>query len=248
MRKIKQLIIYGDSIGKGVIWNEERQRYCISKAACVKSLSAALPFPVENRCVMGNTVRKCLEAFKADKPERGAAVVFEVGSNDCDMPWDMISADPEHEHPANVPLHEFYRDLRDLIRLAKRRRMLPIVTIPIPLDGDKYFPWVSRGLDRENILRYLGDPVQMSRWQERYAAAVRDVARQERVRIIDLRDYMLKNRQFKALYCADGIHLNDREQQYLFDCLKADSLIASFEALRPRRNAPAPARAACAAC
>ncbi len=248
MFKIKQMIIYGDSIGKGVIWNDERQRYCISKNACIKSLSAALPFPVENRCAMGNTVEKCLTEFKSVKPIRGAAVVFELGSNDSDMPWDLVSAEPGREHPARVPLHEFYRDYRDLIRLAKRRHMIPVAAVPIPLDGEKYLAWVSRGLSRENILRYLGDPVQMSRWQERYAAAVRDVARQERVRIIDLRDYMLKNRQFKTLYCEDGIHLNDRGQQYLFDCLKEDGLIFESGSGVSRQKTPATAKTVCAVC
>ncbi|MBQ7182521.1 MAG: SGNH/GDSL hydrolase family protein [Clostridia bacterium] len=247
MKKICKLLIYGDSIGKGVLWNEERQRYCISKNACVKSLSDALPWPVENRCVMGNTVKRCLEEFKHEKAEKGAVAVFELGSNDCDMPWKAISEAPDHEYEAKVPLHEFYRDLRELIHLAKRRRMTPIVTVPIPLDGEKYLDWVSRDNDRAGILRYLGDPVQMARWQERWATAVRDVARQEKVKVIDLRDFILRNRQFKDLYCADGIHLNDRGQKYLFDCLKEQGYIPEPRKERAPKKARENVQAVCTA-
>ena len=248
MKAIKKLLIYGDSIGKGVCWSEERQRYCISKSACVKSLSAALPYPVENRSVMGNTVKRCLDEFRSEKPERGSVVIFELGSNDCDMPWDAVSAEPDHEHPAKVPLHEFYRDLRDLIRLARRRRMTPVVTIPIPVYGEKYLDWVSKGFDRDRILRYLGDPLQISRWQERWANAVRDVARQEKVKIIDLRDFILKHRQFGTLYCEDGIHLNDRGQQYLFDCLKEQGYVTEPQTGRSGRKKVARASKVCTAC
>ena len=83
--------------------------------------------------------------------------------------------------------------------------------------------------------------------EERYAAAVRDIAWQEKVCFIDLREYILRNREFKSLYCEDGIHLNDKGQRYLFDCLMESGIIP-LAGRRKKDTLPAVAKCACAVC
>ena len=55
--------IWGDSIAKGVIWNESRNRYVICPDSCVKQLSRHATIPVNSRAIMGCTTTQCLDNF-----------------------------------------------------------------------------------------------------------------------------------------------------------------------------------------
>ena len=192
------ICVWGDSIAKGIVFDEERGRYAILRENCLRLLETELHVPVRNYAVMGRTAPECLAAADPDDRVKGGIAVIEFGGNDSDMDWAAVAREPLKDHPA--------------------RSML---VTPIPIDGEKYFRWVSRGLDGGAILTYLGgDAHMMYRWQEQYADAVRDVAREENVRLLDFRGDLLRDRQFGQLYCRDGIHLNARGHRKLFDCAR----------------------------
>ncbi len=215
------LTVYGDSIGKGVIWSEALGRYKITRESCVRLLSERLPYPVENRSRMGCTVRQCLENLDPEEIKPGQLVVFEFGSNDSDMDWEAVSKAPKAHHEPSVPIGDFESDLTRLVRIARSRGAYPMLTTPIPLNSQRYLSWVSRNLEKDAILQYLGDAVQMARWQERWSHAVERVAFREHVPLIDLRDAMLRCLHFDDLYCRDGIHPNEEGQKYLFETVCA---------------------------
>ena len=212
--------VWGDSLGKGVIFDEGRGRYAILRENALRLLEQAAPVTVINESVMGRTAPECLAAMKKAPLIPGAYAAIEFGGNDSDMDWAAVAREPEREHMPRTPLPEYRASMRGLVRLARSGGMIPVVVTPLPLDGEKYCRWVSRGLDAEAILAYLGgDPWMMYRWQEQYAAAARDVAWQEGAALLDLRGVFLSDRQFGHFYCRDGIHLNALGQKKLFECI-----------------------------
>ena len=222
MSEIREMYIFGDSIAKGVVWSEAHRRYMISRQGCVRLLSGHVPYPVYNRSVMGATAAQCLRDFDPSLIRPGTACVFEFGGNDCDMDWASVSKDPCAAHQPRVPLNEFKRCLSHLTAVTRSRGGFPILVTPLPLSGERYWRWVSRGLDENRILQYLGEPGEMARWQERWARAVTEVALKEGVMLADLRDAMLCSRRFPSLYCPDGIHPNEDGQAYLLQVLLRD--------------------------
>lgn len=212
------ICVWGDSLAKGVYYDEDRDRYAILKDGCLRLLAREGGFDVRSHAVMGRTAAECLSSMEAEETVPGAVAVFEFGGNDSDMDWAAVAREPEREHPARSGLAEYKTALTGLASFARRHGMEPVLTTPLPLDGEKYFRWVSRGLDQEAILKYLGgDPHMMYRWQEQYAAAARDAAREADARLLDLRGAFLSDRSFRTYYCLDGIHLNGRGQRKAYE-------------------------------
>lgn len=208
--------VWGDSLAKGVFFDEARGRYAILKDHCLRLLAREAGFDVRCDAVMGRTAPECLSAIHREERIAGALAVFEFGGNDSDMDWAAVAREPDRDHPARVSLPAFKAALVGLAEFARRGGMQPVFTVPLPLDGDRYFHWVSKGLDADAILRYLGgDPHMMYRWQEQYAGAVRDAARMCDVPVLDLRGTMLGDRHFRDYYCLDGIHLNEKGHRKL---------------------------------
>jgi lysophospholipase L1-like esterase len=96
-----------------------------------------------------------------------------------------------------------------MITALKAKGIVPVLVSLPPLDAERYFAWVSRnGLNKQNILRWLGDVQHIYRWQERYSNAVSALARQHACHFVDVRDAFLSERDLGSLMCADGIHPN----------------------------------------
>ena len=93
--------------------------------------------------------------------------------------------------------------------------MEAMLVAPPPLDAGKYFGWVSRGLDADAILSFLGDVQHIARWQAGYADAVRMVAAQTGSRLLDLGNAFSGVERIGDYYCLDGIHPNAQGHQLL---------------------------------
>lgn len=212
------ICVWGDSIAKGVYFDETRNRYAILRENCLRLLEQELHLPVYNHGAMGRTAPECLAAMEKSDLIPGGLAVIEFGGNDSDLCWAEVAKAPENDHPARSSMPQFRESLRGMIRFAREGKMTPVLMTPLPLDGERYFRWVSRGLDDRAILSYLGDAQMMCRWQERYACAVRDVAHEEGVPLLDFREDFLSDRGFLRLYCRDGIHPNALGHQKLFRC------------------------------
>ena len=189
---MNKLYLIGDSVMKGVMLLSAQPKYKIYSDSGFSGLESQ-GVEITNRSRMGATViygKDTLERTLRDTPE-GSAVIFEYGGNDCDFNWKAISDAPEAEHQPNTPNELFKSTYRDCIRMARERGMHVAVTNLIPLDADKYLDWISRGLNRENILRWLGDASMLYRWHEFYSKTVEDLAREEGCPLIDLRGEFL---------------------------------------------------------
>ena len=208
--------IWGDSIGKGVVYDEQRNKYTLSPIRCADQVQTALGIPVYNHARMGATVQEGLDMLqkKGIFEDHSADRVFaiEYGGNDCDLNWPAIAADPQGNHDAKVPLALFREKLGEFVQRVRISGGRVILVTPPPLEATRYFNWVTRGLNAAAVLAYLGDVQHIYRWQERYALAVRDVAHTLQCELLDVRDFFLAERNFQDLLCIDGIHPNANGQ------------------------------------
>ena len=211
---MRRVLLFGDSIGRGVVYNEERKRYCLAADRCTKLLSAR-GIPVDDHSRMGATIQDGYRELMETQLLPEDVAVIEFGGNDCDMDWAAIAQQPEAEHEPRVPLEDFRRLLRQCLDSIRRCGATPVAVIPPPLMPDRYFRWVSRDQDAEAILRYLGDEGRIYRWQELYADAVRDTAEAADCRLLDVRRLLLQRRDLPGLMCLDGIHPNNAGHSYL---------------------------------
>ena len=66
--------------------------------------------------------------------------------------------------------------------------------------------WISRGLDYDVILNWLGDKSMLYRWHENYNRLVEKIADKFNISLVDVRGAFLTAHNFKTLISADGIH------------------------------------------
>ncbi len=205
---IRPVHLFGDSIGKGILYDESRGRYAIARDRFDTRMQALLGVPVENHARMGATVAEGLADFLESGDMSGTTVVIEYGGNDCDLHWDEVAKDPSLCHEAKVPLEKFRKLLTAFVAQVRRQHARPLLVTPPPLHAQRFFNWVTKGLDRDAVLKYLIDVQNIYRWQERYAIAVRDAALQTGCDIFDLRDAFLSRRDVEDFMSLDGMHPN----------------------------------------
>lgn len=214
-----EIHIWGDSLARSVIYNEEKGRYAISRERFTERLQSALGRKVENHSNMGATVADGLESFRKFRAVPGALCAIEFGGNDCDLDWRYVSGHPDEPIVARVPLDDYREQLAAFIREVRLKGMRPLLVTPLPLHAQRYFDWVTRGLNRENVLRALGDVCHIYRWQERYSIAMRDTAAATGCGLLDMRDAFLALPDYERLMCVDGIHPNDEGHRAIADAV-----------------------------
>jgi len=203
--------IFGDSIIRGVILDEIRGRYRYLKNSFADILQKSTGIEVRNYARLGCTVtegEKLIEKH-AEELSKYQYIVLEFGGNDCDIDWAAVSEHPEVPHIAKTPLADFEATYSKIIDRVRGVGSQPILFSLPPLDASKYFSWVSRSLNAENILNWLGDVEHIYRWQEMYNLAVLKLAAIKNVPLIDIRGVFLEAQNYHDLYCKDGIHPNE---------------------------------------
>lgn len=104
-----------------------------------------------------------------------------------------------------------------MVTRARQFGLKPILSTPIPVIADRYFEWISKPLDREKILNYLGAAEYIYRWQERYDIAVREIAAAAGVKLFDIRTRFLQERRIGDFMSIDGIHPNAKGHELIKD-------------------------------
>ena len=79
--KLRGLSIWGDSIAKGVVFDEARGRYAVCRDNCVTRLSREAGVEVENFSVMGNTTEQGLRRMESQtlKPSSAGTTAIWTG-------------------------------------------------------------------------------------------------------------------------------------------------------------------------
>lgn len=224
-----QVALWGDSIGRGIAYDIPRGRYAVMSNHFARILNEEGSVAIDNRSRFGATIQEGLEDFLSSEPVSATVVAIEYGGNDCNMPWADIASDPTIMHPAKVELGVFEEKLSAFVLAVRERGLRPLLVTPPPLHAQRFFAWVSQGLNAGNILSFLGDVGHIYRWQERYSIAVRRVADALQCPLFDLRDAFLKDHDMPSLYSPDGMHPNEKGHRLI-----ADAALSFFQSMRSR--------------
>ncbi len=219
----KSIGAFGDSIMKGIIFNEQKGRYTIIENNFADLFAKDTGWQIDNYSKFGCTVAKGSKLIEkaAEKLQNYRIAVLEFGGNDCDYDWSSISNNPNDYHQANTPITEFKRMYAAIIDRLKNAGCSPVVLSLPPLNARSYFSWISKGLNKDNILKWLGDVEHIYRWHERYNLAIIELARTKEVPLIDIREAFLERRDCQNLYCLDGIHPNESGHLLIYNTVKA---------------------------
>ena len=220
---MKRLCVFGDSITKGVILSDNG-RYHILKENCVSLLCEGKGFDCDNYSKMGCTVEKGGEIFYRHEKEveRSQAVLFEFGGNDSDFDWKAISRSPECSHTPNTILDEYVSRYKELIDVCIEKGTVPFVMNLPPVDAELYFVKISQGLDKDNIMSWLGGSTSfIYRWHETYNQALSAICQDTGAKMLDIRSPFLSLRNYREYLCSDGIHPNEKGHLLIRETLEA---------------------------
>lgn len=218
MLLLENIMIFGDSIMKGVVLSESDHRYRIGSGLGIDTLAQSFGLNIANHSRFGCTLEKGLGVLQrtVERTPDCGAVILEYGGNDCDFDWAQVAAEPHKEHSPNTPLEHFTELYAGAIEYLRRRGIVPVLTTLPPLCSERYLNWICRsGLDKESILGWLGDINAIYRYQERYSHAIEQLAERFDTALIDLRSFFLAERRMENFYCADGIHPNENGQRLI---------------------------------
>ena len=208
---------FGDSVMKGIVVDRENSpvdgiKYKISDKGFAARCRRNLGIDVENFARFGGMVTHGMKFLNryADKVKEADYVLFEYGGNDCDYKWAEISERPDDVHHPNVPIDVFTAKYRELIDAVKALGTQPVLlTLPV-LDPERYFRFLSKGLNGDNILKWLhGSVLNIDRWHERYNMEIMRLGVLTHTPVIDITSVFLERRNFSDYLCEDGIHPNE---------------------------------------
>lgn len=219
---MEKLYVFGDSIAKGVIYDEEKGRYVYTPNSFLKLFEAKTGITIKNDSKFGCTAPMGLEKLKKADAELADydSVLFEFGGNDCNFDWKQVSLRPEDTHICATPLKQFYDTYVDMLnKVLEKGKKVFLLNLP-PIDDEKYFRWISQGRCGENILKWLGGSSRfIYNWHESYNCAVSNIANAMDVKLVDIRTAFLQLRNYRNYLCLDGIHPNQKGHALITDVL-----------------------------
>lgn len=210
----------GDSITKGVYLNEEG-RYVVNHEAMMESLFKKLGLDFINGSAFGATVEKGYELFlRKEKFYVEDSFIFVLfGGNDCNHHWDEVALSPDKPHRPLLTLETFAEKYQFLLGKLIERGLKPVpITLP-PLDDQAFFNYLAQHLSGTDLLKFLGETINIYKWQESYDQKVREIARLLSLPLLDLREALLSEENYREYICPDGMHLNPRGQSRMSEKL-----------------------------
>lgn len=223
----KSVCAFGDSVMKGIVVDKENSpadgiKYKISDKGFAARCRRSLGIEVENFARFGGVVSQGMKFVNryAEKIRQSDYVLFEYGGNDCDYNWAAIAKNPREEHSPNTPINTFVQAYSDLIDSVKLLGAKPVLlSLPV-LEPNRFFAHVSKGLNADNILSWLGGSVlSIDRWHERYNMEIFRLGAMKRVPVIDITSVFLEKKNFADYICEDGIHPNDAGHGLIEDAI-----------------------------
>jgi acyl-CoA thioesterase-1 len=215
-----KFVLYGDSISKGVAYDEINKKYVLLENSFANLLRDKLKGVIFNVGRFGNTLVKAAGKLQNDVLRRNPDIVIvEFGGNDCDFDWEKVADAPDAHHEPKTEYNKFLNLLKSLIETLEKANIVPVLLNLPPVDADRYFKWISKNSTYmgERILKWLGSVCKIYWWQERYNSAILDIADETGTRLIDIRSPFLKYPDYREFICADGIHPNEKGHRLIAD-------------------------------
>lgn len=214
---VKNIAVWGDSILKGVVQGYGGKQFGIYEGNCLNVASDALGINLINNSYFGSTISRGKRRMQADL-EKGIfcdSAIIEFGGNDCNFNWKEVCEKRDVAHKPFTPLDEFASNLQDMIDIARFHGIRPIIMTLPPLEPKNYFKTISRGLDADYLLHWLGDIHYLYRWHEMYSIEAVKLAIKNNCFVIDMRKAFLAEHSYQRLICDDGIHINEEGHAFM---------------------------------
>lgn len=229
--KLNNVCAFGDSVMKGIVADKDNSterglKYRISEMGFAERCRRSLNIGIENFARFGGIVSqgtKLVERYK-ERIRECDFTLFEFGGNDCDYDWSAIAERPSDEHKPKTPMKQFIETYSSMIDTVKSLGSTPVLlSLPV-LDPERFFNYVTHGLSKSNVLKWLGGTVlSIDRWHEMYNMAVFRLGAMQRVPVIDITSVFLERKNYRDYICDDGIHPNERGHE-LIECAIMDFL------------------------
>ena len=212
------ICVLGDSVAKGVVYDEAKEKYVFLKDSFINLFMRENNISVKNMAKFGCTTSKAIKIIDTACDDFAAFdyTLIELGGNDCDYDWAKVAERPDSPHLPHVPLDRFRSSYNDIIAKVKAKGSKPILLSLPPIDSSMFFGWVSRGLNQENILRFLHKVDTIYEWHEGYNRMVSEIAAENQVPLIDIRNVFLQEENYGRFLCPDGIHPNEQGHKLIF--------------------------------
>jgi len=213
MKEKYDILLYGDSISKGVVFDEKQGRYVLLDKSFYQLVKNRLNGLLHNAATFGNTITRALQHLKKDilakKPD---VVILEFGGNDCDFNWEGIADNPELNHQPKTDFVTFRKAIEETVLDLKKQDIVPVLMTLPPLDSERYFSWITKkgAVAEKNILHWLGSVSRIYWWQEKYNSAILSIAKETKTIWIDVRSAFLQTKDYREYLCKDGIHPNSK--------------------------------------
>lgn len=219
---MQNICIMGDSIARGVIFDVDKKRYRFSKNSFANLLKGKAFAQVKNLGKFGATIKNGLTIFEKfdESLSNYDYTVIEFGGNDCDYDWKSVSKNPSFDHQCNVMPDLFEKEYERMIQAVIQSGSTPILMTLPPIHSERFLDWVSKGLNKEQILRFLkADVNNIDRWHEQYNQIIKSLASKHKIGLCDIHNEFSYGDLCKLL-CIDGIHPNEDGHKLIADNLE----------------------------
>lgn len=220
MSEIKSVIVWGDSILKGIISSEDLTQIRPSEINALQMAGEKLAIEINNKSIYGAHIIK-LQSTQTKNLNKGLTAdiaLIESGTNDCDYEWNDVCTKPFSEITQKVPLADFKRIASEMVDTSRENKITPVLVTAPDLAIPYWKEYIIRGLDKEKIAQFIGhDPYVLLRNQEEYMEALRQIAQEKNVQLIDMRVEFRKTSDPMSLMCKDGVHPNIEGHKLMAD-------------------------------
>ncbi|MCQ2452144.1 MAG: SGNH/GDSL hydrolase family protein, partial [Oscillospiraceae bacterium] len=141
-------------------------------------------------------------------------VVLEYGGNDCNYNWKAVSENPEGSHSCAVPPEEYVNLMKKAIGMLKSRGSSVMISTLAPIHSEPFLDFISQGLSKRGILRWLGKVERLGQWQAYYSELAQKVAQGLDCPLLPLRKAAMAV-DWEKFLCADGIHPTEEGHRVL---------------------------------
>ncbi|MCX5775616.1 MAG: GDSL-type esterase/lipase family protein [Firmicutes bacterium] len=218
----KRIAVWGDSLLKGVVYDDDARRYRFLPNTCLDLIASVRQEITFTNCSQyGQTSDRALakmkQALKTNHDFDFA--IIELGGNDCDFDWKEVSASPTAPHSPHIALSDFHDNIVAMVNECRAYGITPVMVNLPPINAERYFNFFSVGLEKQQILLWLLDVNNIYHTQEMYSLEIDAVARDLNVRLINIREQLLSEKNYNTYLCSDGIHLNEKGHNHLKDII-----------------------------